>query len=119
MPTRQQINTQKYGESYYYKKNHVLHEPIISKNHKLLAAVKLSKYFHNILSWRLKNKRVGINTDGFSFVQEKKKIDRTELIRERSKLLDIVFNGCATHPAYNGDESTIGIHKTCDDVREA
>ena len=55
----------------------------------------------------------------FRLFRKKKKIDKTELIRERSKLLNIIVNGCTTHPAYNGDGPTLGICKTCDGVREA
>lgn len=55
----------------------------------------------------------------FWFLKKKKKIDRTELIRERSKLLNIIVNGCTTHPAYDGDGPTLGVCKTCDSVREA
>jgi hypothetical protein len=55
----------------------------------------------------------------FRLFKKKKKRDRTELIRERSKLLNIIFNGCTTHPAYDGDGPTLGICKTCDDVRGA
>jgi len=55
----------------------------------------------------------------FWLFKKKKKIDKTELIRERSKLLNIIVNGCSTHPAYDGDGPTLGICKICDDVREA
>ena len=55
----------------------------------------------------------------FWLLNKKNKIDRTELIRERSKLLNIIGNGCPTHPAYDGDGPTLGICKICDDVREA
>ena len=55
----------------------------------------------------------------FWLLNKKNKIDRTELIRERSKLLNIIVNGCSTHPAYDGDGPTLGICKICDDVREA
>ena len=55
----------------------------------------------------------------FWLFKKKKKIDKTELIRERSKLLNIVVNGCSTHPAYDGDGPTLGICKICDNVREA
>jgi len=53
------------------------------------------------------------------FKKKKKKIDKTVLIRERSKLLNIIVNGCSTHPAYDGGGPTLGICKICDDVREA
>jgi len=55
----------------------------------------------------------------FWLFKKKKKIDKTELIRERSKLLTIIVNGCSTHPAYDGDGPTLGICKICDSVREA
>ena len=55
----------------------------------------------------------------FNWFKKKKKIDKTELIRERSKLLNIIVIGCSTHPAYDGDGPTLGICKICDDVREA
>ncbi len=51
----------------------------------------------------------------------KKKIDvnKTEQIKERSRLLKQIFEGCATHPAYDGNGPATGICKTCLDVREA
>jgi hypothetical protein len=55
----------------------------------------------------------------FRLFKKKKKIDRTKLIRERSKLLNIIVNGCTTHPTYDGDGPTLGICKICDNVREA
>ena len=55
----------------------------------------------------------------FNWLKKREKIDKTELIRERSKLLNIIVNGCSTDPAYDGDGPTLGICKICDDVREA
>lgn len=55
----------------------------------------------------------------FNWLKKREKIDKTELIRERSKLLNIIVIGCSTHPAYDGDGPTLGICKICDDVREA
>jgi len=55
----------------------------------------------------------------FWLFKKKKKIDKTELIRERGKLLCIFVIVCSTHPAYDGDGPTLGICKICDDVREA
>ena len=55
----------------------------------------------------------------FWFFKKKTKISKTEQIRKRAKFLNIIVKGCASHPAYEGDGPTLGICKTCNDVREA
>ena len=51
--------------------------------------------------------------------KRKTEINKTEQIRERARLLNIVVTGCVSHPAFEGDGPTLGICKTCSDVREA
>ena len=46
-------------------------------------------------------------------------INKTEQIKERTKLLKKIVEGCATHPGYKGDGPATGICKNCLDVREA
>ena len=55
----------------------------------------------------------------FWLFNKKTETNRTEKIRERAKLLNIVVKGCVSHPSYEGDGPTLGICKTCTDVREA
>ena len=46
-------------------------------------------------------------------------INKSEMIKERSKLLKKIVEGCTAHPAYNGDGPATGICKDCLDIREA
>ena len=55
----------------------------------------------------------------FWLLNKKPDTNKTEQIRERAKLLNIIVRGCASHPAFEGDGPTLGICKTCSDVREA
>ena len=55
----------------------------------------------------------------FWLLKKKTDTNKTEQIRERAKLLNIVVRGCASHPAFKGDGPTLGICKTCSDVSEA
>ena len=55
----------------------------------------------------------------FWLFKKKIKISKTEQIRKRAKFLNIIFKGCVSHPAYEGDGPTLRICKTCNDVREA
>ena len=55
----------------------------------------------------------------FWLLKKKTDTNKTEQIRERAKLLNIIVRGCASHPAFEGDGPTQGICKTCSDVREA
>ena len=55
----------------------------------------------------------------FWLLKKKTDTNKTEQIRERAKLLNIIVRGCALHPAFEGDGPTLGICKTCTGVREA
>ena len=55
----------------------------------------------------------------FCLLKKKTDTNKTEQIRERAKLLNIIVKGCASHLAFEGDGPTLGICKTCSDVREA
>ena len=55
----------------------------------------------------------------FWLLKKKTDTNKTEQIRKRAKLLNIIIRGRASHPAFEGDGPTLGICKTCSDVREA
>ena len=55
----------------------------------------------------------------FWLLKKKMETNKAEQIRERAKLLNTIVKGCASHPAFEGDGPTLGICKTCSDVREA
>ena len=55
----------------------------------------------------------------FWLFKKKMKTNKTEQIRERVKLLNIIVKGCVSHPDFEGDGPTLGICKTCSQVREA
>ena len=55
----------------------------------------------------------------FWLFKKKTETNRTEQMRERAKLLNIIVEGCVSHPSYEGDGPTLGICKTCNDIREA
>ena len=55
----------------------------------------------------------------FQLLKKRTDINKTEQIKERSRLLKKIFEGCAIHPAYDGDGPATGVCKTCLDVREA
>ena len=55
----------------------------------------------------------------FWLFKKKIKISHTKQIRKRSKFLNIIVKGCVSQPAYEGGGPTLGICKTCNDVREA
>ena len=55
----------------------------------------------------------------FLLFKKKTETNKTEQIRERVQLLNIIVKGCVSHPAFEGDGPTLGICKTCSDVREA
>jgi hypothetical protein len=55
----------------------------------------------------------------FWLFRKKVEINKTEQIRERARLLNIVVKGCSSHPAYEGDGPALGICRNCSDLREA
>ena len=55
----------------------------------------------------------------FQLFKKRNVANKTEQIKERSRLLKKILEGCAIHPAYDGDGPATGNCRTCLDVREA